>query len=564
MKKLKFKRLWLLSNQEKKARVEDFSHAATAVVADNDFGKSSLIKSLYSSLGADPSRTPEAWKNAKVESLLEFEIDGNNYFILRQAGRFALFEQDGSLIWTASSIVKELGAKIGELLDFEIVTKLKGGSNAVPPPAFCFLPFYLDQEKGWVDTWASFSGLEMVSSYKDDITRYHTGIRPKEYYRAKALRDEAAAARNELAQERAALSKAKKRFSDKRKKIGIALDVGAFEDRIKALLKEQNGLQRSYDEIRGEIGQLQSQRTASQEEVEIAAKVLSELEADIKFSQKLSEAEIVCPVCSTVHENDFANRFGLHNDAEACRIVLVEARARVQRLDKDIDAKLRAIPALKKRIERIQEILEETRGGIKLGDMLRDESERIVDDTFEQEERSIDGDIGELNDKIVEAKKEMSSFDKKEHKKKIIKFYAGKLREFCSKLGVENVPTNMWGKIRPTIKETGNRAPRLLLAYNYAVLHTIHEFSTSCFCPIVVDTPLQQDPDPKNAEKMIRFAINDRPKGSQLVLATGSMQGVEFSGREINPETKEQLLRADQYEAVRMHMLPFLNAVLEP
>ncbi len=563
MKKLKFKRLWLLSNQEKKARVEDFSHAATAVVADNDFGKSSLIKSLYSSLGADPSRTPEAWKNAKVESLLEFEIDGNEYFILRQAGRFALFEQDGSLIWTASSIVKELGAKIGELLDFEFMTKLKGGRNAVPPPAFCFLPFYLDQEKGWVDTWASFSGLEMVSSYKDDIARYHTGIRPKEYYRAKVLRDEAAAARNELVQERAALSKAKKRFSDKRKKMGIALDVGAFEDRIKALLKEQNGLQRSYDEIRGEIGQLQSQRTASQEEVEIAAKVLSELEADIKFSQKLSEAEIVCPICSTVHENDFANRFGLHNDAEACRIVLVEARAKVQRLDKDVDAKFKAIPALEKRIERIQEILEETRGEIKLGDMLRDESERIVDDTFEQEERSIDGDIGALNDRIVEAKKEMSSFDKKEHKEKIIKFYAGKLREFCTELGVENVPTNMWNNIRPTIKETGNRAPRLLLAYNYAVLHTIHEFSTSCFCPIVVDTPLQQDPDPKNAEKMIRFAINDRPKGSQLVLATGSMQGVEFSGREINPEAKEQLLRADQYEAVRMHMLPFLNAVLE-
>jgi hypothetical protein len=274
MKRLRFKRLWLLSSQEKKARVEDFSQATTVVVADNDFGKSSLIKSLYSSLGADPSRTPEAWMNAKVETLLEFEIDGTDYHILRQAGRFFLFDQEGSLIWTASSIVKELGPKIGELLDFEILTKLRGGENVVPPPAFCFLPFYIDQEKGWVDTWASFSGLEMVSNYKNDIARYHTGIRPKEYYRAKAARDEALAARKELLQERDALSKAKKRFSNKRKKIGIALDVGAFEDRIKELLKEQNALQKSYDEVRGEIGQLQSQRTASQEEVEIAAKVL--------------------------------------------------------------------------------------------------------------------------------------------------------------------------------------------------------------------------------------------------------------------------------------------------
>ncbi|WP_157577828.1 hypothetical protein [Roseivivax halodurans] len=563
MKKLKFKKLWLLSSQEKKARVEDFSQATTAVVADNDFGKSSLVKSLYATLGADPSRTPEAWKNANVETLLEFEIDNRSYLILRQSGRFALFDDSGSLLWTASSIVKELGPKIGELLDFEIVTKLKGGKNAVPPPAFCFLPFYLDQEKGWVDTWASFSGLEMVSGYKDDIARYHTGIRPKEFYRAKAVRDEAAAERNELAQERKALSKAKKRFSEKRRNVGIALDIGAFEDRIKALLREQNALQSSYDEVRGEIGQLQAQRTSSQEEVEIAAKVLSELEADVKFSQKLSEAEIVCPTCSTVHENDFANRFGLHNDAEACRIILVEARAKVEKLDRDIEAKFRAVPELQGRIGRIQEILEETRGEVKLGDMLRDESERIVDNTFEQEERSIDGDIGALNDRIAEARKEMSSFDKKEHKDRIIKFYAGKLREFCTKLGVENVPTNMWDNIRPTVRETGNRAPRLLLAYNYAILHTIFKFSTSCFCPIVVDTPLQQDPDPQNSERMIKFALEERPQGSQLVLATGSLHGVELSGREINPEAKEQLLRADQYEVVREHMLPFMNAVLE-
>ena len=394
MKRLKFKKLWLLSNQEKKARVEDFSSPTTAVVADNDFGKSSLVKSLYATLGAEPSRTPENWKNAKAETLLEFEIDGSSFFMLRQAGRFALFDESKQLIWTGNSVVKALAPKIGELLDFEITAKLKGGKNAVPPPAFCFLPFYIDQEKGWVDTWASFSGLEMVSAYKDDIARYHTGIRPKEYYRSKAVRDEATAKRSELAQERAALAKAKQRFRDRRKKIGIALDVGSFEDRIKELLKEQNALQKSYDEIRNEISHLQAQRTASQEEVEIAARVLSELEADIKFSQKLSDAEIVCPVCSTVHDNDFANRFGLHNDADACRIVLTEARAMVDRLDADITQRLKSVPSLQARIDRIQSILEETRGQVKLGDMLRDESERIVDNTFEQEERSVDGDIG--------------------------------------------------------------------------------------------------------------------------------------------------------------------------
>lgn len=562
MKRLKFKKLWLLSSQEKSARVENFDFAASAVVADNDFGKSSLVKSLYATLGADPFRTPDPWKNAKVESLLEFEISGITFFMLRQSGRFALFNAEEELVWTGSSVTSDLGPKIGELLDFEISMKQKDGKNIVPPPAFCFLPFYLDQDNSWGETWASFAGLAFISSYKDSISKYHTGIRPKEYYRLKAQSDEVTLKRGELAQERAALLKAKQRFSDKRKKLGIALNVEQFGDRIEALLKEQNALQASYDEVRNEISQLQSVRTATQEEVEISARILEELEDDIAFSKKLSEAEIVCPLCSTVHENDFANRFGLHNDADACRVVFLEAKSKVEKLDAEISRKLKSVPSVQKRIDAIQSILSEVRGQIKLGDMLRDESERLVDTTFEDEQRSIDGDIGLLNQQIAETKSKMEAYNKKEHREKIIKFYADKLRDFCRKIGVQNVPENMWNSVRPPIRETGNRAPRLLLAYNYAVLHTINEFSTSCFCPIVVDTPLQQDPDPENAKRMINFAINQRPAESQLILATGSLHGVDFDGQQIHPNAKEKLLSEEQYEVVRNFMLPFMNSVL--
>ena len=52
MKRLKFEELWLLSTKEKKARAESLSNEVTAVVADNEFGKSSLVKSLYATLGA--------------------------------------------------------------------------------------------------------------------------------------------------------------------------------------------------------------------------------------------------------------------------------------------------------------------------------------------------------------------------------------------------------------------------------------------------------------------------------------------------------------------------------
>lgn len=562
MRSLKFEKLWLLSLRENRARKEKIDASVTCVVADNDFGKSSLVKSLYSTLGADPTRVPDAWKNARVISLLRFAVDDARYYMLRQDGFFALFDSEKELVWTASAVVSELAPNIGELLDFEVHLKQRGNKSVLPPPAFCFLPFYIDQDNSWTETWESFAGLGMFAGYKNEIADYHTGIKPREYYKARIGRDQSREIKNGLTSERAALLRAKKRFADKRKKIGIALDVETFKDRIDALLKEQNALQQHYDGIRASVSDLQAMRAGAQEELDVAKRVLTELDADVKFSAGVEEKQMVCPVCSTVHENDVANRFGLANDADMCRELLMEAKKRVESLDKDISNKMSNVPQVQTRIDSINRILQETRGQIKLADMLKDESERLVESSFEDEERVLETEIGKLTTAIIDAEEKMRSLLKPARKKEIIKFYSDKLRGFCADLGLSTPPTSVFDKIRPVINETGNAKPRLMLAYYYAILHTIHKYSTSCFAPIVIDTVKQQDPDPENARKMIEFAVNKRPNGSQLVLATGDLHGVETGGRLIEPNAYKALLSEGAYEDVHSFVMPFLNQTL--
>lgn len=562
MKKLKFEKLWLLSLRENKARKETIDASVTCVVADNDFGKSSLVKSLYATLGSDPTRVPDAWKNARVISLLRFTVDDTRFYMLRQDAFFAFFDGEKKLVWTASAVVSELAPRVGELLDFEMYLKQRGNKSVLPPPAFCFLPFYIDQDHGWTEAWESFAGLGMFAGYKDEIAEYHTGIKPREYYVARIARDQSRDTKNGLTSERAALLRAKKRFADKRKKIGIALDVETFKDRIDALLKEQNALQQHYDGIRASVSDLQAMRAGAQEELDVAKRVLAELDADVKFAAGVDTKQIICPICSTVHENDVANRFGLANDADMCRELLMEAKQRIKILDNDISKKMASVPQLQTRIDSINRILQETRGQIKLADMLKDESDRLVDRTFEDEESVLEAEIGKLTTAIIDAEEKMRSLLKPARKKEIIKFYSDKLRGFCADLGLSTPPTSVFEKIRPVINETGNAKPRLMLAYYYAILHTIHKYSTSCFAPIVVDTIKQQDPDPENARRMIEFAVNKRPKGSQLVLATGDLHGVETGGKLIEPNAYKALLAEDAYEAVHTFVMPFLNQAL--
>lgn len=110
-----------------------------------------------------------------------------------------------------------------------------------------------------------------------------------------------------------------------------------------------------------------------------------------------------------------------------------------------------------------------------------------------------------------------------------------------------------------TIRDTGSDLPRAQLAYYYAVLHTVSRYSTACMCPIVLDTPLQQDQDDENAQRMIRFALDRRPSDTQLILGTVKMHGVAYDGRRIVTLEKNSLLQTSDYDEVRSLVDPLVD-----
>lgn len=561
MKSLKLQRLLLLSRVEKKARQENFDDTTTVVFGQNDTGKSHLIKSIYGAFGADASVVNEKWANASVTIMLRFLIGEESYAILRMDDQFALFDGRDALLWRASGLVKEVGPKIANLLDFNIMLPTKYNDLIVPPPQFCFLPFYQDQDRGWDDTWGSFKGLSMIADFKRGILEYHTGIRPREYYEAKAGRGEAQREQNELKAERRALDRATARLRNGRPPVTVTFAPEMFGTQIEQLLAELNELQAVYESVKRNISEVQSRRAVLVEEIEIARAALQELDADVKFSQSLTGEQVVCPTCNTVHDNDFASRFSLINDADACRGFLASAQHSLTEVETDLARQMRSLASYGDRITRIDNLLEAERGEIKLRDMLKDESERIVDATIAAERGVIDQGISGWSEKEDAANALMKELSDTKRKAKIMSFYSQKLTAFASDLGVE-LGKAAKKTVSPKINETGSYGARAILAYHFALLHTIREFTTSCLCPIILDTPLQQDQDEKNAAAIIAFALKNRPKDMQLVLGTVSLHGAEYKGYSINPTIKESLLRREDFDEVSEYMRPFINKML--
>ena len=522
MKNLKLRRLLLLSVREKAAQMVEFDPKTTVVLGENDTGKSCLIKSVYAAFGADAAKVNPTWLDAKVDIFVDFTVDGVPHSILRSGNNFGLYNGDGEAIWSGTGVTRGIGPELARLLSFDLTLPDRSGELIIPPPAFLFLPFYVDQDVSWVGNWNSFASLQMFSNYRKDVASFHAGLRPNEYYQAKALKGASDRARDELKVERRALDRASKRLRSNRTRLHFDLSPDQFAVQIDALVAECQSLQIEQDKVQRALSNLNSKKAILVEQSVIAENALADLDADYEFLRRESEDEILCPTCGTIHSNDFANKFSLISDVDTCRGFLIEVRREIEVVDGHLLMQKEHLRTFAGSIERINGILDEQRGDLKLRDLIEGESEKLMDSTFAAEEKEIDLQIGAQEMKSDEAAQSMKSFDDKKRQEGIKGFYLQQMKSFVHQLQVPNLTEKNYKAIDSNIRETGSDLPRALLAYYYAFTHTMKRYSTSAFCPIVIDTPVQQDQDRKNAARMIGFCLTEAPIDSQLILGTVS------------------------------------------
>tara|TARA_R110001606_G_scaffold399274_1_gene583329 strand:- start:8796 stop:10487 length:1692 start_codon:yes stop_codon:yes gene_type:complete len=560
MKKLSFKKLWIVSDKERRARAEAFSETETLVSGANRTGKSSFIKSIYASLGADPKKNNDKWLGAEPKLLMEFEINGETNYTLRVGNNIAFFDSSRQLRARHHGITKA-AISWSNLLDVNI--KFPGKNGLINPwPAALFLPFYIDQDTGLNDTWSSFLGLEAYSSPKDTLVDFHTGLKPKSYYIAKAKKDAAMSRYSEKGKEREHLEFAGKKLETLTIDNDLQFSVEGFENEIERYLVLQNKFNEKREKVRLKIRDLQGKRTALLQERQLAAATLKELEADATYLEKIDTSELVCPTCNTVHEVSFANTLRLSGDAATCRDYLAGTDEEIRKATQSLEDKKKSLREFENEIAEIEQILGEKRGEISLRTLLEHESRRIAGDKLQQEKENIDVEIRAIEEKINGFAKEMKGAQNKELRNEILEYYQTKLRAFCNNLNIMAPPEKMFLKIRPAIDDTGSEFPRLVLAYHYAILHVVAKYTSAVLAPIVFDTAQHQDQDGENINAMIRFAFEQRPEGTQFVFGGVETYDYKYEGHTINTTNKRHLLNEESYDECKKQIAPFVAQFL--
>lgn len=553
----------LLSRLEKRARRVPFHPQTTVVRGPNDTGKSSLLKSIYACFGAKPEVVNESWLKANVSGLVKFTVDGVQKAIVRDGKRYALFDDAGKLIEVHSSVMTGLAPALAKLLGFELRLVTRQNKLVVPPPAYLFLPFNIDQDKSWSEPWSGFADLAMFTGYKKILAEYHTGYKPNEFYKASGEHATVKATLKDPTSRLGMLEALLLSIEERMRVAVFDIDIDNYRKEIEELLVICDGLRKREEDLKQELVQLHGEKTQLALQTTIAKATIADLREDFKFaSREMPDADISCPTCGQHYDNSFLARFSLAHDENRCEEVLVELQDDAAAVEKKLEAAREKHAAVTAEITRVNAILAAKQGDIRLKDVLESEGRKEVQRVLKEDIAAVKESISKIEKELEKLKETMESFDDKHRVKEL----NTEFRELMAKhLGQLSVPGMSTAKLRvwSKISETGSDLPRALLAYYYSVLHMTKDRSAAAFCTIVMDSPNQQDQDRSNYIKMLEFIRDERPKDSQLVLGLVDSLGVDFGGTLIELTDERQLLQDSQFDEVSKEMEPFFAQMLK-
>lgn len=564
MKKFELKQILLLSHRERRARRVDFHPHVTVIKGENHVGKSSLIRSIYHTFGAEPASKSSRWKEAEAKTLVRFELDGIPYALLRSGNSYALFDGQDRILRIFHSVTKELGPYLAELFDVKLLVTTKQDRRSIPaPPACVLLPFYIDQDHGWSSNWASFANLGQFEKWRRDVCEYHTGIHPNEYYAQKAnVRD----LESQLSRPRArelVLSDIRIKLHQRSDQINLNFDLEAYRADIDILLSQLELLRNKEESYKGKLISLHHQRTVVVAQIQIVRQASLELKRDYQFAtDTLLNDEVDCPICGSKYANTFSERLALAQDEDRCVELHATLEADLREINTSIASENRALENTSKEISSINLTLEKKQGDITLRSIIENEGRKEIRGIINEELNAIAEHVGTIENAIKSCNERLKKFDNKGHKSAIGNRYRELMRTFLDELNVLTLSPKSYHRIDSPIKENGSGLPRAVLAYNFSILHLARASSSGTYFPLIIDSPRQQDPDRSNWPRILEFIRTRRPPDTQLVLGLVSDNDVDFGGSVVSLAEKHHLLSLDEYPSVSEELRPYLEGIL--
>lgn len=548
MNKVLFKKISILSLSERKGFSFDFSDGINFIHGTNDTGKSSLIKSLYYTLGGDV-RLDDSWKKQDIISKVTILNNHKQIDFYRKSSLFCLIVKENNIIKKEKHYnrISDLAEGIKDLFGFNLLLTLKKNKETIlANPASYYFPFYIDQDDGWHNVLDSFKSQAMYIDWQKNALQYHSGIKPKEYY---ALNGELKVLNlkiSELEKEIELIKKTQNRFEKYFGEVVFDIDIEFYINKIDYFIEKCVELEQQERSYRLEALTLYAQRSLISDEIlnieNEDNNTLLNIEDDVSFAL---ESYKINKIKGTLLEN----KMELYEEKE--------------KLDKKINALREEMREKKVLSNKIKSMLSDVKDNFSIKEIIDSQAYKNATVTFKYQITEIENEISEFLKEKIQIESAIKKYTDRKRTTEINDYFQTMLNKVQQKL---RLPLTEKSKItnyrKLTTGKTGSRSPRAIFAYHYAMIKTIDKYSSLPMLPIVIDSPKQQDLDDELSTHLIQFCLDDLAEIAQVIIGAVKPEKNMHGHHSINLVDKFSLLSEKEYHRIYEEIMPEFQRVM--
>ena len=546
MRNIRFQILKILSYKEKKARILNIDHDVVLLRGANGSGKSCVLKSIYEVLGANVRKTSEVWESANPVSLLYFTVDNIRFKALSIGKDVYIFNPGGEIRFKAKRGSVKLCQELNAL--FGLTLLLEKERTPDMPPGAIYMPFYIDQDSGWSETWSSFVKMG-DSREKANYAHYLTSLVKDEYFIIKNDYIEVCTELRKIHAENKAYTtiaaEVRRQFSE----IGIVMTEPQFNNLANAYLAKLTQLREQQNGMMRTLNTLYTRKSYLEVNIDQLRKNIREMDEDFRYA--IAQDKIItCPTCGGLYHNNMITRHEILRDKHICRDQIVEFEKELDSVKERIDAAMKDNSKLLEKISDVQASIKANENNVTLDQVIDDRVRKSLVEVVTVKSDEANKRITELAQKKVALEAKIKDFESCGRKQLLSQDFVSYVKEALSAMGIKRTSDNI--KMFAKLAATGSSLPKSVIAYTFAYLKLIEKYSGPLMMPIVIDEPKQQGLKSDGLQQMVNYMVDNVPTGGQLIISLAD-ESISLSKetRVIDFSNQSHLLREDDYKEVQ-------------
>lgn len=539
MSKLLFNKIYIFSSSDKAARVIEFSAGKTMITSSSidgtNRGKSVIMKSLYHAMGADCNFDGKWDDNSKIY-ILNFSVDGNQYYIFRHSSLFKVFDGNKNLVFKTVSR-HELSERLNDIFHFAVkLPARQSGSNdrlegdeeterlETTPPAYNYLLYFVDQDGQKGSQFCSFKNLQQYSDYKTNTLYYHFGAFDDEYYNFTIQQEKLIEQQKRIIRDNEMMNLMLERVCANIKDVSYSTDMEHLKRDIDRTKEKYNEIARKLSEIRSKLITLRNDK----EELLLHLSSLSKLTKDNdKQIQSLNDQ--ICPLCSSHLDNPLHLRIKRYNTGDDIILLSGDLQIDVQRIEKDIAQQETEYSEWLRKLNEYDSAL--NLQSSEINDVLRHKGYIDIKDKISDDLHALRKEAEQLDVELKDINKKLRKYN--DAKKKINTRYYELMLADKTHFGLDGIDPKTFESIKKNFSSGGSNNPIATIVWYVNLLKLKHEFNPDAIdFPVVLDSPNNAETDQEKKNQVYQY-ICESITDNQLIVSGigfGDMQipNVEF------------------------------------